>query len=165
MTTSPRIPEFGIKRENEERRDGACAVVFDPKTNKLAVGTHENRRAYVLFSGGQEPNEDITDCIIREVREESGLYDLLRVEIIGEAITHYYASHKNLNRIAHVTGFFIVLNSTDRVPTEAEPHEQFTLVWKTFDEVIDNLKSKNENHDYDHWLYFLDKARVLAEKP
>jgi hypothetical protein len=26
------IPEFGIKRENEERRDGGCAIVFDPVT-------------------------------------------------------------------------------------------------------------------------------------
>lgn len=32
------IPEFGIKRENEEHRDGGCGVVFDPKTQKYAVG-------------------------------------------------------------------------------------------------------------------------------
>ena len=31
------IPEFGIKRENEERRDGGCAVVFDPTSQKSAA--------------------------------------------------------------------------------------------------------------------------------
>lgn len=31
------ILEFGIKRENEERRDGGCAVVFDPVSQKYAV--------------------------------------------------------------------------------------------------------------------------------
>lgn len=36
------IPEFGIKRENEERRDGGCAVVFDPQNQKYAVTTHDN---------------------------------------------------------------------------------------------------------------------------
>ncbi len=28
------ILEFGIKRENEEQRDGGCAVVFDPVSQK-----------------------------------------------------------------------------------------------------------------------------------
>jgi len=31
------IPEFGTKRENEGRRDGGCAVVFDPASQKYAV--------------------------------------------------------------------------------------------------------------------------------
>ena len=29
-----KILEFGIKRENEERRDGGSGVIFDPKTQK-----------------------------------------------------------------------------------------------------------------------------------
>ena len=31
------ILEFGIKRENEERRDGGGAVIFDPETQKYGV--------------------------------------------------------------------------------------------------------------------------------
>ena len=37
MDDSKDILEFGIKRENEERRDGGCAVVFDPVSQKYAV--------------------------------------------------------------------------------------------------------------------------------
>ena len=31
------ILEFGIKRENEERRDGGGVVIFDPETQKYVV--------------------------------------------------------------------------------------------------------------------------------
>ena len=36
------IPEFGIKREGEERRDGGCGVVFDPKSQKYAIGKQDS---------------------------------------------------------------------------------------------------------------------------
>ena len=53
------IPEFGIKRENEERRDGGCGVVLDPQTQKYAVGKQTGDGLFRLFSGGVDPNEDI----------------------------------------------------------------------------------------------------------
>ncbi len=31
------IPEFGIKRNNEERRDGGCAVIFLRKSINRAI--------------------------------------------------------------------------------------------------------------------------------
>ena len=37
MDVTEGILEFGIKRENEERRDGGCSVVFNPETQKYAV--------------------------------------------------------------------------------------------------------------------------------
>ena len=76
------IPEFGIKRENEERRDGGCAVVFDPQTEKYAVAENATDKLFRLFAGGVEPDEDIQEGVLREVREESGLYEFLYVEKI-----------------------------------------------------------------------------------
>src|SRR3989344_7057503 len=96
------IPEFGIKRENEERRDGGCAVVFDPQSQKYAVGKQENGRMR-LFSGGVDYGEDIEDGVLREVREESGLHDFLHIEKIAEAMTHYRNTLKNVDRVAHAT--------------------------------------------------------------
>jgi 8-oxo-dGTP pyrophosphatase MutT (NUDIX family) len=63
------IPEFGIKREHEERRDGGCAIVFDPLTKLFAVGRQENEYLR-LFSGGVDAGEDIQEGILREVTEE-----------------------------------------------------------------------------------------------
>ncbi len=52
--------EFGIPRENEERRDGGCGFVFDPKSQKYAVGKQHDDGRLRFFSGGVDPKEDIS---------------------------------------------------------------------------------------------------------
>jgi hypothetical protein len=151
------IPEFGIKRENEERRDGGCAVVFDPVSQKYAVGMQADGK-HRLLSGGIDANEDIQTGVLREVTEEGGLYDFLYVEKISEAIAHYYNSLKDVNRAAHATCFLVILKSTDLVPVHLEEHEKFVLAWATPAEMLSDWKSRNENHDYSHWIFFLEKS-------
>lgn len=158
MENIQNIPEFGTKRENEERRDGGCGVVFDPKTRKYAVNKHIDNELFILISGGVDANEDIQKGVLREVTEESGLYDFLYVEKIGEAITHYYNFAKKVNRDAHATCFLIVLKSVDQIPLKLEEHEKFTLLWVTAEEIFANWESRNQSKDYDHWIYFLKKA-------
>jgi hypothetical protein len=43
MNNQNPIPEFGIKRDNEERRDGGCGIVFDPATKLYAVGRQHEK--------------------------------------------------------------------------------------------------------------------------
>ena len=102
------ILEFGIKRQNEERRDGGCGVVFDPETQKYAVGKDANGWLR-LFSGGVNPGENIKDGALRELREESGLFDFLYVEKIAEALCHFHNTLKNVDRVAHATCFLVIL--------------------------------------------------------
>ena len=158
------IPEFGIKRENAERRDGGCGVIFDPETGLFAVGKKESTGLLILFSGGVDEEEDIQEGILREVREESGLHDFKHVEKVGEALTHYYNTSKNLNRVAHAHCFLTDLNSKEQVPTKLEAHEDFTLQWATADDLLAHWRERNHNEDYSHWIYFLDRAaRRLGE--
>lgn len=159
-----KIPEFGIKRENEERRDGGCGVVFDPKAQKYAIGERTDTGLFILFSGGVDKNEGIKEGILREVTEESGLYDFSHVEKIAEAITHYHNAAKNVNRIGHATCFLVILNSTDVKETKLEEHEKFVLKWKTPKEIFENWESRNQNCDHDHWFYFMKKAVARAKE-
>jgi hypothetical protein len=156
MTTP--IPEFGIQRENEERRDGGLAVVFDLATEKYAVGLQTENGLFRLFSGGVDAGEDIQAGTLREVTEESGLYDFAHVEKIGEALTHYHNTLRNVNRVAHATCFLVILKSTDLVPVHLEAHEKFSLAWVTSEEIFANWHAANEKRDYDHWVYFLEKC-------
>jgi 8-oxo-dGTP pyrophosphatase MutT (NUDIX family) len=158
------IPEFGLKRENEERRDGGLAIVFDPQTQKYAVGIQHESGSYRLFSGGVDEGEDIVAGTIREVTEESGLYDFEHVENIGQAITHYYNSLRKVNRVAHATCLLIVLKSTDLKPVHLEEHEKFSLTWVTEGELRENWEARNANKDLDHWIYFLDKGVLRLKK-
>ena len=152
------IPEFGITRENEERRDGGCGIVFDPITQRYAFGKQTDDGLFRLFSGGVDPKEDIKEGVLREVVEESGLHDFLYVEKIAEAFSHYRNNLRNVNRVAFATCYLVILKSTDLVPTELEEHEKFELAWATKDELLKNWEDRNENKDNDHWIYFLNKA-------
>jgi hypothetical protein len=152
------MKEFGIKRENEERRDGGCGVVFNPKTQKYAVGINAKNGAFWLFSGGVSDREDIKDGVLREITEESGLHNFLYIEKISEALCHYHNILKNVNRVAQATCFLVILKNDDLVYTKLEEHEKLTLGWFAPEEILLNLKSKNKDKDYDHWIYFLKKS-------
>jgi 8-oxo-dGTP pyrophosphatase MutT (NUDIX family) len=162
MENTMDIPEFGIKRENEERRDGGCAVIFDPKTQRYAVGERSEGGLFILFSGGINADEDIETAVLREVTEESGLHDFQYVEKIAEALTHYHNAPKNIDRVAHATCFLVILGSADTVPTKLEAHEDFSLRWVSPEEITANWRSRNENKDHDHWFYFLEKSLERA---
>ena len=158
------IPEFGVKRENEERRDGGCAVVFDPESQKYAVGRETESGLFRLFSGGVDPKEDVKEGILREVVEESGLNEFLYVEKIAEAIAHYHNALRNVNRVTKSVCLLVVLKSARLVEVKLEEHEKFTSAWATADEVLSNWKSRNESHDYDHWFYFFKKSVLRAKE-
>jgi len=158
MPRESSIPEFGIKREDEERRDGGCGIVFDPKTQQFAVYKSKELGRLGFFAGGVEEGEDIQEGVLREVREESGLHNFKYTEKIAEALTHYYHTTKKLNRAAHATCFLVILENTDLKPTKLEEHEKFSLTWVTAKEIMDNLVLHNTNHDRDHWIYFFDIA-------
>lgn len=147
--------EFGTKRENEERRDGGCTVVFDTVTKKFAAGKRDNGHL-LLFAGGIEEGEDTETGALRELTEESGLHNFARVEKIDDVICHFYNSRKNINRVAHATCFLVVLKDTDVVPTKLEEHEDFVLCFVSADELFSNWKARNEDKGYDHWIYFLE---------
>lgn len=158
MKEEENILEFGIKRENEERKDGGCGVVFDPQSQKYAVGINAKNGAFWLFSGGINPGENIQDAVLREVNEESGLHNFLYVEKIAKALCHYHNILKDLNRVAYATCFLIILKDKNLIPVKLEEHEKLTLSWANPKEILSNWEGKNDSQGYDHWIYFLKKS-------
>lgn len=158
MNSIETIPEFGIKRENEERRDGGCGIIFDPKTGLYAVGKHHEDGFLMLFSGGVSDTEDIQEGILREIGEESGLYDFLYIERIGQAVAHYYNKLRKVNRVALATCILVILKTSDVKPLKLEEHEKFSLAWVTADEIFADWRARNDENGLDHWISFLEKA-------
>jgi NADH pyrophosphatase NudC (nudix superfamily) len=111
-----------------------------------------------LFSGGVDANENIQTGIIREVTEESGLYDFKLVEKVGEGMAHYYNSLRKVNRVTHSTCLLLVLSSRKMEDVHLEAHETFSLYWATAQEILDDLNKNNANKDNDHWIYFFNKS-------
>ncbi|HEU0085983.1 MAG TPA: NUDIX domain-containing protein [Candidatus Paceibacterota bacterium] len=159
MNSESTLLSFGIPRENEERRDGGCAVIYDPNTEKYAVGQDRyGNQIYRLYGGGFEENEDEMTGILREVTEESGLYDFDHIEKVDTVECHYSNAHKKVNRCAVATCILIILKSRSLVPVQLEAHEDFDLVWQSPEELLRKWKENNEEKNFDHWIYFLNKA-------
>ncbi len=152
------ILEFGIKRENEERRDGGCAVVFDPVSQKYAAYRNLKNNMLGLYGGGFDENEDEEKGVLRELTEESGLYDFLYVEKVDKVLTHYFNFNKKKNRLALATCFLVILKSTKLQATKFETHEEFELKWVTPQDLFSIWEAYKEDKNYDHWIYFLKKA-------
>ncbi len=158
MNDSDIILEFGIKRENEERRDGGCAVIFDPTSQKYAAYRHLKSGMLGLYGGGFNEGEDEIEGTLRELKEESGLYDFLYIEKIDRVLAHYHNIGKNIDRVASATCLLVILKSSKLQPTQLEEHEKYELEWATPEELISIWESRNEIKNYDHWIYFLKKA-------
>lgn len=158
------LPEFGTPRENEERRDGACAVVFNPETALFAIGKPEESGFYWLFGGGLKKAENPREGVLREVVEESGLHDFSQVELLGEAMAHYRNPLRQVNRVTKLSGYLLVLNSTDTLPVRLEEHEKFSLAWVSRDELLASWAAHNAENDLDHWIYFLGKAEAKLKE-
>ncbi len=157
-----KIPEFGEKKENEERRDGGIGIVFDPKNQKYAVAKHHDGGLIRLFSGGVDADEDIQTGVLREVSEESGLFDFGYVEKIGAVFAHYYNSLRKVNRVTYSQCFLIILKSSERKEVQLEEHEKFDFVWVSVEEMMENWSSRNKDKGLDHWIYFLKRAVARA---
>ena len=80
------------------------------------------------------------------------------IEKIDKVLTHYHNINKNVNRIAYATCFLVILKSNNLKPTKLEAHEKFSLVWATAQEIFSNWEERNQNKDYDHWIYFFKKS-------
>lgn len=154
--------ETGIKHDDEERRDGGCGVIFDPVTQKYAVATHPDGLVR-LFAGGVEAGEDMRAGVLREIEEESGLYDFASFEKIKTCFTHYHNSRKQVYRAALATCFLGILASDKQKERKLEEHEKtMELAWMTPKEILENWNAHNIDHDLDHWFIFLRDAVARA---
>jgi leucyl-tRNA synthetase len=150
-------PETGIHRENEERRDGGCGVIFDPDSQKYAV-YKKPTGIFGLYGGGVDSDEDLTKGILREIEEESGLHACQHVEYIAATESHYYNSARKVNRVAKAHCLLLVLENTKTKKLKLEEHENFELTWASADEIIDNWKNHDTESNHDHWFWFLSQA-------
>jgi len=165
MENEENLPEFGTKRENEERRDGGFTVVLDPRTQLYALGEDDHGGFFRIFGGGVDGKEDIQEGVLRELVEESGLNDFLYIEKIGDAYAHFHNTLKNVNRFCKTACFLVILKSRNCVGAKLEEHEKFNLTWASPEKILDNWKSTRDTKNQpEHWIYFLKKAVERAKE-
>lgn len=76
-----------VYREVTERGHAVCAVVYNPKSNSIMLVNQfrvgANSEVLELVAGSLKPGEDPTDCMVREILEETG-FETKTIEKISE---------------------------------------------------------------------------------
>lgn len=74
-----------------EKRITSRAIIFCDNQIILMYRENNNRVYYTLPGGGLEDNEDLANCVIREIKEELG------IDIIPQKEIYYYEDSKSIH--------------------------------------------------------------------
>jgi leucyl-tRNA synthetase len=139
-------PAFGEAQGDEVHKVGVNVIVHDPKTDKVIVldwGPRQNRSGgNMLIGGGVDNDEDVVDCAIREIAEETGYTDVRlvsRSDMVGHG--YFYSNVKDQNYSIDAHGLYFELVSDAKQPTNLDEGEKdkFIVTWQPSKDVAAKL--------------------------
>lgn len=144
-------------------RDAIQGIVIDPKTNKVLTLRWKKFPWTTFVTGGIEQNEDKIQAAKREIEEETGYKNLKFVRPLGGPVeSHFFASHKNVNRKAHFNAFVFELEDETQIETSQDEKDIHEIVWQTWDEIKNDKNIKCA--EYEIWLdRFFNKEHAFTD--
>jgi 8-oxo-dGTP pyrophosphatase MutT (NUDIX family) len=143
---APKLDLEFVKRKN-------VALIIKYLDNYLFLKWNEKLNYRSLVTGGIEENESIMQCAIRELSEETGYYDIKKLELVDAInISKFYVEHKKQNREALYFPVLVELNSLEKRDISEEEKEQHDFVWLKLSEVKEF--GLFENHIYMFYKIF-----------
>ncbi len=119
-----------------------CRAVIENKGRILAV--HEQKwNLYTLPGGTLEEGETLTECVLREVLEETGVVASNPVETI-RIVEHF-------ENESYETVFFLaefVRETNDSQLTSLEQEEKLTKIWLLASDLMGRLENSKSTHPY-----------------
>lgn len=137
LPTRQVIAPFFIDKENPpkegaklEPRRVIQAIIKHPTENKILQVCWKKQPWKTFVIGGAEDGESYEEAVRREVEEETGFKNFKKIEKLGwQMESHFYAAHKDVNRIAYVQAFSIELANLEQDELSATEKELHDLVW------------------------------------
>lgn len=122
---------------NAAPRRTVHAVVYSPKRDAYLTLVWKNYDWKTIPLGGIDDGEDLETAAKREVAEETGYTDLKLEKILGNPVeSHYFAAHKDENRIAIATGLYFTLQSEQQSAVDESERIHNEVVWTPAAEFI-----------------------------
>jgi len=140
-----------IKGKETIFRRAIQAIVVNPKNNKVLT-LHWKKFPWTTFvTGGIDDAEDPIEAAKREILEETGYKNLKFIRQLGEPVeSHFYASHKGVNRKAHFVAMVFELADEERCETSEDEKAIHDCIWKNWDDL--NADKNIKCAEYEIWM-------------
>ncbi len=136
-----------------EERDSIFAIVKHWEEDKYFCLDWKNFKWKSFVIGGVDKGEKAEDAAIREVKEETGYYDIKKITEMGfENHGNYYAEHKGVNRYARFRNFLVELKSDKREKLEEEHTKNHEGMWIDKDKVANFINLSNNKYIWDSYI-------------
>ncbi len=159
------IPDFGETLPDEQYVEGVVVVGYDKNSDKFLGLRWKNSETW-LVGGGKESKESFEEAARRELAEETGYKNIIKLIPLGPVYSHFHNNKKNVNRRSFAQNFLAVLDRNDRGSAALETHESFDPEWYDIKTLRGELKKEEVRKGgggVGHWLWALDQAERVAE--
>jgi 8-oxo-dGTP pyrophosphatase MutT (NUDIX family) len=150
--------EYGTPHADASDVRGVVVVGYNPAADKWMGLEWGKLGTMWLVGGGQEEGETFEQNAIRELSEETGYTKYTEIiQLGGPIISHYYNEKKDSYRRSYSHAFLFILDSTTVGEQHLESHEDFTVVWHDYHELVAEIYKTGGG--VEHWLAVLDTAQ------
>lgn len=129
-------PVFGLAQGDETHKVGVIVILRNPVDNTVLIldwGPRMERwGGKMLIGGSVEEGEDIVECAIREIAEETGYTDVKlvsRSEQIGHGYFYSNVKNKNYSIDAHGLYFELVSDKKSELNLDEGEKNKFSVQW------------------------------------
>lgn len=162
------VQDFGTVLPEPVSVTGPVVIGYDPKTKQyMSLLNKDANDMRWLVAGGLEDGETYEQAAMRELREEAGYVDVIKLIQLGEPTNSYYFNtNKNSNRRSYSFMYLAILDSVDQVAQQLEPNENYEVVWSSLEDVeADFIKERDTSPEdgISHWIDGVGRAREAVK--
>ena len=150
ITSFLKEQDYILKEIDEKVKNSIVAIVHDKKNDKYLTINWHSFGGRLFVGGTKKENESSIDCAIREIKEETGYFDISLVYEGFKINHHYYAYNKDTYFNIEATPLLFELNSDKMVDRVLDSDEKFDVEWVSSDVLINEINDELHRKSFEY---------------